>query len=114
MAAGPASTECARIGNRCFSPAPGPAPSCPRRAHLRSARGRGPAGRPEADRPRANGRKTRNVYFLAIDRMAARAQTTWVREWMVTYIPLAGTSILAGWVVKGIVRREEPGPRRNL
>src|SRR6266568_8941434 len=114
MAADRESTEFAKIGNRCFLPKPWPAPSCPRRAHPRSARGRGPAGQPEADRQRANGRKTRTVCCLAIGQMAARAQTTWVREWIVAYITLIERSILAGWVVKGIVRRKEAGAGRDL
>src|SRR2546421_7873557 len=114
MAADPASTECAKSGNRCSWPAPEQAPSCPRRAHLRLAHARGPAGRPEADPRRANGRKTPTVCCLAIDQMAARAQTTWVREWIVAYITVVERSILAGRVVKGIVRRQEPGARRDL
>src|SRR5438445_9080638 len=114
MAADLASTESAKSDNRYSSPAPEQAPSCPRPAHPRSARARGPAGRPEADPPRADGRKTRTVCCLAIGQMAARAQTTWVREWIVAYITLIDRSILAGWVIKGIVRRKEPSAWSNL
>src|SRR5436305_9856403 len=87
MAANPASVGCAKSDSQYFLPARELRLSCPPPAHLRSARGRGPAGQPEADRRRANGRKTRNVYCLAIGQMAARAQTTWVREWIATVSP---------------------------
>src|SRR5437764_9692467 len=114
MATNLASTECAKSDHRCSWPAPEQAPSCRPPAHPRLARARGRAGRPEADPRRANGRKTPTVCCLAIDQMAARAQTTWVREWIVAYITVVERSILAGRVVKGIVRRQEPSARRDL